>query len=189
MKKYKKWPGTNRGWKRDITIGRKAEKYIAQLYLDNFYATCDFITFNKNKDYDISFSFPRKESTHIEVKFDKYAVKSKNLCFELRDHKERESGIMGTKANLMVFVVAKELQELKSVIYEGPTEHRWPKIISNDKHIQVFEFDVPELREFIEDHVDSVKYKIVKGGDGRAFEMMLIPITEIIKESFCKRIE
>jgi len=150
----------------DLSDGKKAEQYIEKLYKKNFYPTSDYSSFHIGKEYDISFSFPRKDSIHIEVKFDKYAVKSGNLCFELQDHKARPSGIMATEAHLMVFIVAKSLQSKK----------------------QIFEFDVPALREFIEEHVDSTTYKIVKGGDGNAFEMMLVPITEIIKEPFCKRI-
>jgi len=150
----------------DLSDGKKAERYIEKLYKKNFYPTSDYSSFHIGKEYDISFSFPRKDSIHIEVKFDKYAVKSGNLCFELQDHKARPSGIMATEAHLMVFIVAKSLQSKK----------------------QIFEFDVPALREFIEEHVDSTTYKIVKGGDGNAFEMMLVPITEIIKKPFCKRI-
>ena len=150
----------------DLSDGKKAEQYIAKLYKKNYYPTCDYISFHIGKEYDISFSFPRKASIHIEVKFDKYGVKSGNLCFELQDHKARPSGIMATEAHLMVFVVAKSLQSKK----------------------QIFEFDVPALREFIEEHIDSTTYKIVKGGDGNAFEMMLVPITEMVKQPFCKRI-
>jgi hypothetical protein len=150
----------------DLSDGKKAEQYIGRLYKKNFYPTSDYTSYHIGKEYDISFSFPRKESIHIEVKFDKYAVKSGNLCFELQDHKGRPSGIMATEAHLMVFIVAKSLQSKK----------------------QIFEFDVPALRAFIESHVDTTTYKIVKGGDGNAFEMMLVPITEIIQEPFCKRI-
>ncbi len=158
----------NRGkFLKDLGDGKKAEQYIAKLYKENFFPTCDYITFYPGKEYDISFSFPRKESIHIEVKFDKYAAKSGNLCFELQDHKARPSGIMATEANLMVFIAGKSLQ-------------------SKDK--QIFEFDVPALREFIESHIDGDTYKIVKGGDGNAFEMMLVPISEIIEQEFCKRI-
>lgn len=159
-------PIRRRKFLNDLSDGKKAEEYIAKLYKKNFFPTCDYISFNINKDYDISFSFPRKDSIHIEVKFDKYAVKSGNLCFELQDHKARPSGIMATKAHLMVFIVAKSLQSKK----------------------QIFEFEVPELRDFVEEHLDSGQYKIVKGGDGNAFEMMLVPITEIVKESFCKKV-
>lgn len=160
-------PVRRRKFLKDLDDGKAAEKYIAKLYKENFYPTCDYISYHIGKDYDISFSFPRKDSIHVEVKFDKYAVKSGNLCFELQDHKGRPSGIMATKADLMVFIVAKSLKSKK----------------------QIFEFDVPELRDFIEQHMDTTTYKIVKGGDGNAFEMMLIPITEIVKESFCKQVK
>ena len=162
-----KAPINRRKFLKDLSAGKKAEQYIAKLYHESFYPTCDYISYHIGKEYDISFSFPRKASIHIEVKFDKYAVKSGNLCFEMQDHKSRPSGIMSTKADLMVFIVAKTL---------------------GARNQQIFEFDVPALREFVEYHMDTAKYKIVKGGDGGAFEMMLVPITEIIKESFCKRI-
>jgi hypothetical protein len=150
----------------DLNDGKKAEKFIADLYKKRN-PTSDYTTYNPSKEYDISLSFPRKDSLHIEVKFDKYATKSGNLCFEMFDHKGQPSGIMATEADLMVFLVAKSL---------------------NDKNKMVFEFDVHKLRKFIEYHMDSGEYKIVKGGDGNAFEMMLVPIEEITKESFCKRI-
>ena len=163
---WQKGPINRNKFLKDLDEGKGAEKYIADLYKESFYPTA-YVTFYPSKEYDISFSFPRKESIHIEVKFDKYATKSGNLCFELQDHKGRPSGIMATEADLMVFLVAKNLQ-------------------SKDK--QIFEFDVPALRDFIEDHIDTTRFKIVKGGDGNAFEMMLVPIADIIQESFCKRV-
>ena len=74
---------------------------------------------------------------------------------------------MATEAEYMVFLVAKSLSDKKKIILE---------------------LEVRRLREFIEYHMDSGEYKIVKGGDNKAFEMMLVPIDKIIKESFCKRI-
>lgn len=146
----------------DLKDGKKMEEYVAAIYKENFFKTCDYISFHIGKEYDISFSFPRKDSIHVEVKFDKYANKSGNLCFEMFDHKGRPSGIFGTEAHLMVFVLNQDL---------------------------MFEFSVPELRTFIQNHVISGKYRVVKGGDGNAFEMMLVPITDIIKQDFCTRID
>ena len=60
----------NRGkFLKDLGDGKKAEEYIAKLYRENFFPTCDYVTFYPGKEYDISFSFPRKASIHIEVKF------------------------------------------------------------------------------------------------------------------------
>jgi hypothetical protein len=159
-------PFKRRKFLADLGDGKKAEEFIAKLYQERN-PTCDFVTFYPGKEFDISISFPRKDSLHIEVKFDKYAVKSGNLCFELQDHKARPSGIMATEAHLMVFIVAKTLR---------------------DKNKMVFEFEVGRLRKFIEYHIDSGQYKIVKGGDNNAFEMMLVPIHDMEKQEFCKRI-
>jgi len=150
----------------DLGDGKKAEKYVAKLYKTKFHPTCDYVTFFPGKEYDISLSFPRKDSLHIEVKFDKYAVKSGNLCFELQDHKGRPSGIMATQAHIMVFIVANSLYGKKDI----------------------FEFEVGLLKEFIEYHIDSGEFKIVKGGDGNAFEMMLVPIEYMVKQKFCKKV-
>lgn len=154
-------PINRRKFLNDLKDGKQMERYVAAVYKENFFQTCDYISYHIGKEYDISFSFPRKESIHVEVKYDKYANKSGNLCFEMFDHKGRPSGILGTEAHLMVFVLNTET---------------------------MFEFKVPELRKFIQHHMTTGQYKIVKGGDGNAFEMMLIPITEIIKEDFCTRI-
>jgi len=159
-------PFKRRQFLSDLSDGKKAEQYIAKIYKERN-PTCDFITFNHDKAYDISLSFPRKASLHIEVKFDKYAVKSGNLCFELFNHNGEPSGIMATEAEYMVFLVAKSLSDKKKIILE---------------------LEVRGLREFIEYHMDSGEYKIVKGGDNKAFEMMLVPMDKIIKEAFCKRI-
>lgn len=146
----------------DLKDGKGAEKYVAEIYKDNFYPTCDYISYHIGKEFDISFSFPRKTSIHMEVKFDKMSNKTGNLCFELFDHKNEPSGVLATKAHLMVYML---------------TENK------------LLEFDVPELKKFVEKHLVTKQYKILKGGDGRMFKMMLVPITEIIKESFCTQVE
>jgi len=144
----------------DLELGKSAEKYIAKLYKDNFFTTAEYM-FNATKAYDICFLFPRKKRVRLEVKYDKYANKSGNLCFELFNHEGEPSGILGTEADIMVFMLTKTL---------------------------IFEFSVPELREFIQKHMITGEHKIVKGGDGNAFEMMLVPIDVMKKQSFCKRI-
>ncbi len=146
----------------DLRDGKKMEEYVASIYKENFFPTCDYISYNIGKEYDISFSFPRKESIHVEVKYDKMANKTGNLCFEMFDHNHEPSGIFATEAHLMVFVLNKEL---------------------------MFEFKVEELRRFVQHHVTTGRYRVLKGGDGNAFEMMLVPITEIMKEDFCTRID
>lgn len=146
----------------DLRLGKKMEEYVAEIYKENFYPTCDYISYHIGKEYDISFSFPRKNSIHVEVKFDKMANDTGNLCFEMFDHKGEPSGIFATEAHIMVFVLNESI---------------------------MFEFDAPRLRKFIQDEVARGKYRILKGGDGNAFEMMLIPITEILKLDFCTRID
>jgi hypothetical protein len=157
-----KSPINRRKFLSDLRSGKKMEEYVAHIYKENFFTTCDYITYYPGKEYDISFSFPRKDSIHIEVKYDKYANKSGNLCFEMSDHKGRPSGIMATKAHLMVFILNKDT---------------------------MYEFKSDELRKFIQKYADTDRFKVVKGGDGNAFEMMLVPISEIIEQPFCTVIE
>lgn len=145
---------------RDLNDGKKAEEYIAELYHDNFFPSAEYM-FNATKAYDICFLFPRKKRVRIEVKYDKMANKTGNLCFELTDYKGRPSGVMATEADLMVFMLTDKI---------------------------IYEFNVKKLRSFVEEHMSTDRFKIVKGGDGNAFEMMLVPIDEILDEDFCSRI-
>jgi hypothetical protein len=159
--------GSNKPIKRgkfltDLKMGKKMEEYVGNMYKEHFYPTCDYISYHVGKEYDVSLSFPRKDSIHLEVKYDKMANKTGNLCLELFDHKSQPSGILATQAHFIIFVLTKNL---------------------------MFEFDVCRLREFVRYHITMGTHKIVKGGDGRAFEMMLVPIEAIEKEDFCTRIE
>lgn len=158
----KKSPIKRTKFLRDLKDGKEMEEYVASIYRENFFTTCDYTSYNIGKDYDISFSFPRKASIHMEVKYDKMANKTGNLCFELFDHNHEPSGILATKASLIVFVLNRDI---------------------------MFEFLVPELKKFIQSNMKTKKFRILYGGDGKAFEMMLVPITEIIKQDFCTRID
>ncbi|MCI0559300.1 MAG: hypothetical protein MN733_12460 [Nitrososphaera sp.] len=145
----------------DLKLGTTMEKYIAKI-CPKLFKGCTDVEFNNNKDYDLRVKFAKTPSVDIEVKYDKYANKSGNLCFELYDRKGNLSGIMVTKANIMLFVLTKNL---------------------------MYSFSVPELYQFVHNHLIDGKYRVVKGGDHSAFEMMLVPIDEMTKQTFCKRID
>lgn len=149
-----------------LKIGKKAEQYIAQMYHENFYPTGEFM-FHDGKSYDIIFVFPRKKEIKIEVKHDRAAKKYGNVCLELFDYESMPSGIMATQADLMVFVISDKLGE---------------------KGEQILEFDVRGLRDFVCTALAGETQRIVKGGDDGAQTLMLVPIKEIVKESFCMRV-
>lgn len=87
----------------------------------------------------------------IEVKFDLYAKKSGNLCFEMANNKG-PTGIMTTQANSVYYVVP------------------------NGTGKNVFVFDTEELRTYIQ---KSENVTIKKGGDKKRFHLALVPITKI----------
>jgi len=145
----------------DLADGKKAEEYIAKLYKEKYFTTGEYMS-NATKAYDICFLFPRKKRVRLEIKYDKMAKKTGNLCFELFDDKSRPSGILATEADLTVYMLDKNT---------------------------IFEFQTNELKKFIEYAIKEKQFKVVKGGDNRAFTMIIVPIDTITRSSFCKRIK
>ena len=91
-------------------------------------------------DYDLLCKYEGREFT-IEVKFDKYAGRSRNLAVETHNTKsDSPSGIMVTKADL------------------------WVQIVGTEKDVNVV--STQKLKNFVR---DEVPYKIIEcGGDANA---------------------
>jgi hypothetical protein len=105
---------------------------------------------------------PDKSTYKIEVKYDYMAKDTGNFCFELKDHKGRDSGISVTEADTVIYVLDEE---------------------------NVFEFDTKKLKSFIKREISKKNSDIRKGGDGKAFKLLLVPIARMIKCNFCTILE
>jgi len=95
----------------------------------------------------------------IEIKFDLYAKRSGNLCFEMSNGK-KPTGIMTTQADEVFYVVP------------------------NGTGKNVFVFDTEELRSYIQ---VPGNVTIKKGGDRRKFDLALVAITKIEEDELPKR--
>jgi hypothetical protein len=86
----------------------------------------------------------------VEVKFDKMAGSTSNLCFELANGKGQPTGIAATKAALVAYVVPRE------------------------DHYIIYMFETEKLRKYILDTNNTAKVRIVNGGDRRAYCLALV---------------
>lgn len=93
-------------------------------------------------------------SDTIEVKYDLYAKRSGNLCFEMSNGK-KPTGIMTTQANSVYYVVP------------------------NGTGKNVYAFETAALRKYIQ-QPENVTIK--KGGDKKKFDLALVPITKILED-------
>lgn len=91
----------------------------------------------------------------IEVKYDLYAKKSGNLCFEMSNGK-KPTGIMTTKAHEVYYVVP------------------------NGTGKNVFVFETSALRAYIQQPQNVI---IKKGGDRKRFDLALVPIQKILDDN------
>lgn len=97
---------------------------------------------------------------YVEVKYDIYAARSGNLCFETSNGK-KPTGIYATEAEVIHYVVP----------YED--------------HYTIFMFDAEELREYL---ATSTKVVKKRGGDKKRFEMDLVSISDLTDDCVAYRI-
>ena len=103
------------------------------------------------KEYDIIVKHNGSE-TKYEIKADRLSYKTGNLCIEIANS-GRPSGITSTKSDYWGYFVIKPYGY---DLYLIPTE---------------------ELKEMI----NPKKYKVIRGGDGKNSESILIPISHLEK--------
>lgn len=100
------------------------------------------------------------EEYTVEVKYDMMARKTGNLCFEISNGAGDLTGIASTDAHIVHYVVPK------------------------DNGFTLYEFDTDELKDYIFDSLNHNNKKVrqVKGGDRKAYSMLLVSIDNIIND-------
>lgn len=98
----------------------------------------------------------------VEVKFDKMAASTGNLCFEMANGSGKLTGIAATKAKYVYYVVPQS---------SGYT---------------IYEFEVDGLRAFLFDKSNAGKLRVVNGGDRRAYSLMLLSIENVRNTGIAK---
>jgi hypothetical protein len=102
-------------------------------------------------------------SIFVEVKFDLMAAKTSNLCFEVSNGK-KATGIMSTEADKVVYVVPQG---------EG---------------FKLFIFGRADLLNYLANPVNVGKFRLVRGGDGHRFSMVIIPIETVEKDKVAEEV-
>jgi hypothetical protein len=138
-------------FRRDLAVSQLAVNALITYYEKAGHAVKELEGKEEQKKGDFSVELCGIKA-NIEVKFDMYAQRSGNLCFEMSNG-SKPTGIMTTQADLVHYVVPKK---------EGYT---------------VYVFKTSELRDYIQ---DSSKVKIKNGGDKKKFILALAQIDAIM---------
>lgn len=93
----------------------------------------------------------------VEVKYDIMSEKTGNLCFEVYNGAGKPTGILRTFANLIYYVVKE-----------------------NGSH-RLLGFNADKLRTWIFSPENHKKSRLVSGGDGGRYKMLLVKKEDIIK--------
>lgn len=91
----------------------------------------------------------------IEVKYDIMSGKTGNFCFEIFNGSGRPTGILRTTADTIVYVV------------------------NSDNGYTLYNFNANELREWIFNPAQYNKVRLVSGGDGGRYKMLLVKKSDI----------
>lgn len=136
---------------RDLDRSKSAVNSLMEHYRAQGYTVKELVGKDEQEYGDFTVDFSACPS-NIEVKFDMYAKRSGNLCFEMSNG-SKPTGIMTTLADKVYYVV--------------PT----------DEGAKVFVFDTEELRTYIQ---NPGNVKIKNGGDKKKFILALAKITDVI---------
>ncbi len=98
----------------------------------------------------------------VEVKYDKMAASTGNLCFEVANGKGKTTGIAATKARYIYYVVPR------------------------DDEYHIYEFSTESLRLFLFDSANAGKIRVVNGGDRKAYTLMLLSIENVESSGIAK---
>ncbi len=140
---------------RDLDRSKAAVNALMEHYKAEGYTVGELVGKEDQKMGDFWYRLlPEHDDICVEVKFDMYAKRSGNLCFEMSNG-SKPTGIMTTMADKVCYVV--------------PT----------DEGARVFVFDPEELRTYIQ---DPTKVEIKNGGDKKKFVLALAKMTSVVED-------
>jgi catechol 2,3-dioxygenase-like lactoylglutathione lyase family enzyme len=99
----------------------------------------------------------------VEVKYDLMAAKTGNLCFEV-DNGKKATGILATAAQRIVYAI--------------------PQVGGH----RLFIFRTPDLLTYLSNPTQAGKFRFVRGGDGKRFGMLLVPLATIEADKVAEEI-
>lgn len=158
---------------KDFEEGRVAEKFVMDL-LSEQYSDRGFAAHiselprerQSEGDFEVVIDKPVDDTFTVEVKFDKMAAKTGNLCFEFANGKGKPTGIAATQADTVVYIVPQ-----------------------SDSSVNLYWFNSDELRDYLRDSDNSSKIRVVQGGDRRAYTLLLLSTDSVESDKLAFRIE
>lgn len=158
---------------KDFEEGRAAENFIMEMLRDeyvskNVKATIAELPKDRQHegDFEVFVEKPIDDHFTVEVKFDKMAGSTDNLCFEVANRKGDLTGIAATEASSVVYIVP-----------------------DGDDAVTLYWFNSDELRDYLYDEKNLSKIRCVKGGDRKAYTLLLVSIKDIVKDRVAFSVE
>ena len=112
----------------------------------------------RQSEGDIEIKPPKGKSYTVEIKYDKMAERTGNLCFETGNKKGKVTGVASTTA--------------KRVIY----------VVPDKRNFDIYFFDTKKLQKYLLSEDNKGRFRTVWGGDRWATQMTLIPKDIVISE-------
>lgn len=138
---------------KDLEESKKAVALVKDYYKKHKYEVKDMEGKKEQIKGDFMYYNGKKVSInecYVEVKYDIMSEKTGNLCFEIYNGSGRPTGILRTTADEIVYVVKRK------------------------KKFNLIFFDAEELRSWIFNPENYNKSRLVSGGDGRKYKMLII---------------
>ena len=148
-------------FKRDLEDSQKAVDIVLGHLIDRGYTAHELEGKTEQKYGDIRY-YRSDEPVNVEVKYDLMSRKTGNLCFEMSNGRG-PTGIMKTKANLVVYICPAEVGHVGYV------------------------FKIDKLKEYI-CRIGNTSVQIKNGGDRRSFTLALVKIDTIISDEIVSEI-
>jgi hypothetical protein len=133
------------------------KKFLKKLHKGPYEVIIADIEKERQAEGDIEVTSDSGISYRVEIKYDKMAQKTGNLCFETHNKKGKLTGISSTKAEEVFYVVP------------------------GDKGFTLYMFLTKELKAYLFDTANVSKFRSVNGGD-RFATCMLLAKREVIEE-------
>jgi len=139
--------------------------FLNKLHKGPYKVTIADLEKERQSEGDIEVTSNSGISYRVEIKYDKMAQKTGNLCFETHNKKGKLTGISSTEAEEVFYVVP------------------------GDKGFTLYIFITEDLKAYLFDDANISKFRSVNGGDRFATCMLLVKREVIEKDGVAYRVE
>lgn len=138
---------------KDLELSKQAVEAVKYDYIQDGCLVRDIDTKEEQVNGDLAWRFKNESELneeYIEVKYDIMSTKTGNLCFEIFNGSGRPTGILRTPAETIAYV------------------------LDSNNGYTIMYFNADELRAWIFNPKNYKKVRMVAGGDGGRYKMLLV---------------